>query len=431
VPVLGVRGNLPTYLITRLQTPAGRPGLPVGKAVFAVFSLLAMSGAVLSALEENDPGRIDPASRNPMMQAVLAFIYVITVSLLLPQWKQAMKLLFGDRLLVTLLVIILLSGLWSAFPEITLRRAIALLGTTTFGLYLALNFDWDAQLRLLAWVAGVAACLSVLCVLTFPSLALTANLYSTDWRGIYGHKNALGQMMCLGAVVFLVLWRHQHRTSCKVGFPLCVALLWLSGSMTALWSAVVLVLTSLMFKAARWRKTGPVPAFLILLVAVAWAVLIFSSWKQLLDLSGRDTTLTGRTDLWSHLYGQLLARPWLGYGFGAYWLGWQGASAATWGVFEWQPLSAHNGFIDIALSVGLMGSAVFVAGFGRSCLRAINLARHDPSGRACTAPIYLLGLTVLLNLGETVLLLPNCVFWALYTSTTVTLALQTRRKHRL
>ncbi|MFU8771954.1 MAG: O-antigen ligase family protein, partial [Anaerolineales bacterium] len=48
-------------------------------------------------------------------------------------------------------------------------------------------------------------------------------------------------------------------------------------------------------------------------------------------------------------------RFWLGYGLNSFWLGWEGPSAQIWAVSGWQPGYAHNGYLDLWLSLGIIG----------------------------------------------------------------------------
>jgi exopolysaccharide production protein ExoQ len=64
-------------------------------------------------------------------------------------------------------------------------------------------------------------------------------------------------------------------------------------------------------------------------------------------------TLTGRISLWDELLLYLQDRPWLGYGFGAFWN--PEFMARIWAVVPWQPPVAHDGFLDELLGTGLIG----------------------------------------------------------------------------
>src|SRR5262249_18406741 len=67
---------------------------------------------------------------------------------------------------------------------------------------------------------------------------------------------------------------------------------------------------------------------------------------------GRDTTMTGRTDLWDAVL-PLNPNPLLGAGYESFWLG--DRLKALWTRFWWQPNQAHNGYLEVYLNLGLLG----------------------------------------------------------------------------
>jgi O-antigen ligase len=69
--------------------------------------------------------------------------------------------------------------------------------------------------------------------------------------------------------------------------------------------------------------------------------------------SGRDITLTGRTDLWAELMKIGALHPILGVGYGGFWI--SSMAHKLWTVFTWIPESAHNGYLDVYLELGLIG----------------------------------------------------------------------------
>ena len=80
---------------------------------------------------------------------------------------------------------------------------------------------------------------------------------------------------------------------------------------------------------------------------------------ELLALIGKDSTLTGRTDIWDALIYSIKQKPWLGFGYGVYWLDQLGPSYYVRLSLQWGVPTAHNGWIETWLSVGIVGVALF------------------------------------------------------------------------
>ena len=76
----------------------------------------------------------------------------------------------------------------------------------------------------------------------------------------------------------------------------CIYLLWKLDRLVAVVVAVIVVLTSLVALSLLWSD----PEFA-------------------LSLLGKDTTLTGRTELWDAVVSLIKERPFLGYGYRAMW----------------------------------------------------------------------------------------------------------------
>ncbi|MGE5199097.1 MAG: O-antigen ligase family protein, partial [Rhodospirillaceae bacterium] len=79
-------------------------------------------------------------------------------------------------------------------------------------------------------------------------------------------------------------------------------------------------------------------------------------------------TLTGRTDLWQSLLHYVYERPLLGYGYGGFWTPHRLTALAQ--REGWELGSAHSQYFEIALSLGVLGLAVF-CGTGLAALRRL------------------------------------------------------------
>ena len=392
---------------------------------FTVLSLFLLTGALLPLLQRESGTVYDPAQGDPLAQLIFGGIYAITYFLLLVRWKTVLRVVTSEKLLVLLVGLAALSVLWSDAPPITLRRALALLGTTLFGAYLAIRYSPGELLRLLAWALGLAAVLSLVFALLVPDYGISQQGHLSGWRGIYGHKNSLGRMMALGAPVFflLALDSHRGRWALWTGFGLSVALVILSNSVTAWLMLLILAFLFIVQRAVRTHPLFAAPAFLLLFllgVGILFGALLNAD--TLLSVLGRDTTLTGRTRMWAPLMDEVFKRPWFGHGYGAFWLGWEGESASVWRTVGWTPPHAHNGFFDLTLELGFVGFAVFSLHFLRGIRKAVLRVCSSKTTDAVWLLTYMMFIFVY-NLTESSILARNSLLWALYTATLLSLRL--------
>lgn len=95
-------------------------------------------------------------------------------------------------------------------------------------------------------------------------------------------------------------------------------------------------------------------SFLIATVFIASVFNAFFSIKgAVLEASGRDATLTGRTEIWQTVLSEPI-NPILGTGYTSFWLGER--LQRIWARFPRTPLlQAHNGYIEVYLNLGLVG----------------------------------------------------------------------------
>jgi len=289
---------------------------------------------------------------------------------------------------------------------------------------LAARFSVKEQVRLLAWMLGIAMLLSLVFALVLPNYGVMGmgdihnpqdSNHQGAWRGIYIHKNPLGRLMVMSALVFLLsaISSHRYRWVAWTGFGLSVCLILLSTSKTSL--VVLLTLMSLLpfYRALRWKYTLAVPFFItVILVGGGVAILSVSNAEAILGAFGRDLTLTGRTDLWATVLDKIWERPWLGYGYAGFWQGWRGESADIWSVLNWQPPHSHNGLLDLWLDLGLLGVTAFLLSFIMVCFQAVTWVRLTKTTEELWPLVYLTFL-LLVNITETSLLTNNSL-WLLY-----------------
>jgi exopolysaccharide production protein ExoQ len=321
--------------------------------------------------------------------------------------------------LVGLLAFSALSLVWSEDRLLTFLRLCALCGTTVCGLYLGERLTVLGQARLIASVLVWAAILSLMVGIVVPETGIMTGDLQGDWQGIFGHKNQLGLNMALGFGLSMLLsfTARERRTGHIAGAGLCLVLVFLSRSATGLVCTFVLVLTLLV----GWPLLKVWPRFgikkrLFTLIAlggvIAWTA---SQYLTLLDLLGRNEDLTGRTQMWSLVAVMISEKPVLGYGYGAFWRGYEGPSGLIWDAMRTEIFYSHNGFLDVCLDLGLAGTGLFVIGyvigFRRAVAKAVLLRRSTQMW-----PILFLVFLFISNLTEGSILRANVLPWILYTA---------------
>jgi len=171
-----------------------------------IFILLLFATGAGQAFFAN-PNASSTGNNQPVTEAVFALIYLALIVFLVKYRTAALRLLLTEKWLAALCVWALVSVAWSVEPEESLRRALALIGTTIAGLYLGLHFEPKQQVKVIAWAIGLGAIASVVVLIAVPSVGITPD----GMQGVYNLKNSLGRMMSLGAFCFALLAIGERR----------------------------------------------------------------------------------------------------------------------------------------------------------------------------------------------------------------------------
>jgi exopolysaccharide production protein ExoQ len=364
---------------------------------------------------------------NPIEQALWSGIYLVTFFFLLLRYKHVFYVVTSNKImwfLIGLLVALTLSSaLWSQEPGTTVRNSVALAGTTLFGGYLATRYSWREQLRMLAWALSIMAVLSLLYIFLGPSGGVATDPEGgVGISGVFGHKQALGKSMALAAMVFFILAAssRSYRWLLWVGCAVALVLVLLSESKGALVLLLIFVPLWPMYKALRWRYTAAVP-FLIALVLLGSGamILLLINAESVLAALGKNTTLTGRTIVWSAVLDMIRERPWLGYGYGAFWRGSEGPSALIPLITGAEFSNAHNAILSVWLDLGLLGVSVFLLSLSWAILRAIKCARFTTTADGLWPLTYLTFYT-LNGVMEASSPQENDIMWVLFVAVALT-----------
>jgi exopolysaccharide production protein ExoQ len=385
--------------------------------LFVVLVLLYFSNGLTPFTQINDPHELDVTANGAILFVVQAIIYLIAFIFMFPYRRYVIVLCRKEKMLFLLMAAAVLSTVWSEIPGLTLRRSVILCATTVFGLYLATRYTLTQQLRLYAWTFSIGILLSFFFVCFYPQYGVMSGELAGAWKGAYTHKNDLGKAMSLGAVVFLFTgWTaERYRLVCWVGATLALTLIWESQSVTAIGICMTLVTIVLCLRFLHWKKLVAVVT-LTMSVSVL-AVMLLPQDLNILSSINKDITLTGRTELWTSLINKIARRPLLGYGYNGFWVGVdEGESGQVVHEVGWNVQSAHNGFLDLCLSLGLMGLLIFGLQFGAAMWRAFRIERSSWSAEGLWPATFLV-FFLLYNLDESGLVEHNNAYWIIYVAT--------------
>jgi O-antigen ligase len=309
----------------------------------------------------------------------------------------------GAVLAVGLVALFFCSAVWSIEPGFSAKQAVEYLSVICAAFGIVTNFDADEYMDWLGFLAFGAACLSLTLLVAFPSSVIAPGL--GDFRGIFSQKNVLGEAMTMGSLALLHgIRRGGKRPFLKVAF-LCVVAMAAVKSASATSCMIILVFCLTDVVMFQYRKGGAArivaQAMMVLAVPAVIAVLLFPD--VLLQLIGKDPTLTGRTDIWSFVIIDIFQRPILGWGYRAFWSFNNPAALEISNALKWSVPQAHNGLLEILLDVGFVGAAFVLSILVRTMLIAIKCIRRADRVMGITCFLSGIGIIVV-GVSEAVLL---------------------------
>jgi exopolysaccharide production protein ExoQ len=323
--------------------------------------------------------------------------------------SRQMKLMTAFPLLALLLAPI------SQMPTRTISSGGLLLGAVLLLYYIMSRYSLDQFLEMMLALGTATMAASIVFALVLPQYGLDQmGGHSNAWKGIFSAKNYLGNLALFfltmavsyrGRTTFLRFIRISQIIFCLTAIAFSRAAT--AYLLTAIYIACLLTLRTL----HRLRKKDYFVVCLLLLVTFSAAILVIVAWPDvLIDLLGKDMTLTGRTNIWSAVLDSIVKRPLLGYGYQAFWLGLEGESYRVILAVSWMLAQAQNGFLDIMLENGVAGLAivllVFVFAF-RDGVVCLFRSRDQAQLRAVEWYFIIVILTLIYNLDESFLFDPK------------------------
>ncbi len=396
---------------------------------FVVLLLLQTMG-VVSGLTSPDMSDDNFAGLSTQVHLPIAItqglIYAFFATVVLMQARRTWRSLGQIKPLLFFVFFCILSTAWSQDPAVTFRRALVLLATTIVGVVVGSQCSVQRFGRLLS----VASLIHIFLVGVF-FVAARNYVYSassvTSLRGLAGHKNIFGIEMGFAAIVFLFTPFRRLGAARWLLTLLALVLLLMSRSAGSLVATTCGFLCLPLWRVARFRGLQKIPILLVSgALVTAFVVFVSTSSTNVLSLLSRDSTLTGRTEVWHLMLLAIGHHPLLGYGFDAFWQGLKGASLEVVAGSGWLVPTAHNGYLDLLAGVGVMGAILFLPPFFQAVKRSLAYLTLERSS-AKYLPVTFIVIWLTYNLEESSLITRDALPYLLFVVLTTSLAVHHRR----
>ena len=315
------------------------------------------------------------AEEGSPVDASFYFVMLIAGScILLKRQVRLSEVVLNNGWLLAFLLYCFISIAWSDFPFVAFKRWIKILGHPIMVLIVLTEPDpEEALISLMKRCAYVIVPVSILFIKYYPNLGTKYDQWTgmQMTTGISIHKNGLGvDCLILGFFFFWYLLRTWHterslqrRNELRLIIGFLIGIWWLFRMAHSATSFICFCVAMLVvvFVGNRLINKKFIGTYLLAALGlIAIAELTFGFSARVSEALGRGSTLSGRTELWARLL-EIHTNPIIGTGFESFWLG--DNLKKLEGFFWFTPDSAHNGYLETYLTLGLIGVFLLIGLF--------------------------------------------------------------------
>jgi exopolysaccharide production protein ExoQ len=325
------------------------------------------------------------------------------------------------------------STLWSADPAATVLRFISLMAIflTCFAISLA---AWHRQrfqqLALTPLMLILVASLVIGVIYPDRIAEIGTDISQRNaWHGITHGKNEFGMMSSMAAIICANGWlAREGRTRWAIlGTITSFVCLLLSRSNTSLLATLLAVgFMALVMRvpAIRQRHSTLVVVSIAALIVLYELVIqnvipgVNTLLAPIMGLTGKDTTFSARTVIWTIIKEHMRGAPYLGTGYGAYWTGAIPTSPSYifLPLMYFYPSEAHNGYLDVMNDLGYLGLLCLLLFLGWFIRQGLQVMAVDRSQAALY--LALLFQEMVINMSESDIFSRTSTFAVLVLATT-------------
>lgn len=342
----------------------------------------------------------EESTGNTVYRIIKICMIVVSVFVIATHWSLTRALMKATNVgFAAFMVLIPLSAMWSIEPSATINRFVSLASIVLVCFAISLA-GWDRQRFKQLTIPPVMyiLVLSLVVGMMYPDRIIERGddlSQKNAWHGITLTKNQLGMIASIGVIICVNSWlAREGRTLWAIaGAGVAFICLILSRSNTSLLAAMIAVLFMVLVMRVsiiRQRYSAHVVIGLVVVLLLYECVIqdVIPGAHTLLApiraMTGKDGSLSGRTIIWDIIKQHIQGAPYLGTGYGAYWLGAVPRSPSYVFVYTmyFYPSESHNGYLEIVNDLGYLGLTcllVFLIAFMR---QALELMRFDRSQAA-------------------------------------------------
>jgi O-antigen ligase len=378
---------------------------------------------------------IDYLKGSPIDRTYLSILEIIGIVILIKrkiEWKLLIK---NNFTLIILYGYIGISVLWSDFQDVSFKRWIRALGDLIMVLIIITDHNYvKAFINVYRIGSYILLPVSIILVKYFREYGVSYDYTGKVemWVGVTTHKNSLGQLVCIFCLFYIWNYLSKNFKTFITDIPIfLIGILLLNGSSSSISKTsfsvffvglIFLVIMKIIKEKTYVLNLITISFFSVMIVGTIMSQHLFAYdfIPLVIGQAGGDPTLTGRTFLWDALL-EIGKDNWLfGSGYGGFWLGEYANN--LWQTFTWRPDSAHNGYIDVYIDIGIVGIFLLVLMLISTYL---SIERSLVKGSEFAKLQFAIFITVMIyNFTESSFLKPTSFLWFTF----LLIAVQTKER---
>lgn len=356
---------------------------------------------------------------NPVNQIVYSFIFVLAAVTIIPHYKKFIAWLNTEKFIIIFLIWCGITIVFAIDSFVSFKRYFQYVTTSLVFISFYLNSsDENNLIKILKNLFSIYAILTVIACVILPD---AKDPSFNTWRGFHATKNNLGQYASILIIFFSYYFLYSNSRINKIYSAsfILISFFLLFGSFSMTNIVLICVFFSVFLVTSSQKIFSPIGLgiktyfFFIIVLALLFLVIIISFptlISYFFEITGKDPTLTGRTEIWALVLAQNINDLITGVGFQSFWIPEKLSKII---LFQyWMPNQSHNGYVDIILEIGIIGLVLFIL-VQYSFFRNAKLYSNNLLWIILT--IYVL----FLNLSESTLIRPHhftnvmlyCSFW--------------------
>jgi len=349
-------------------------------------------------------------------QIIYTIMVIVALWFSLPTFSYTYRTTYHLKAIALVTFWAILSVSWSAVPDIAARRLVLYIMVLIVVISFTSNFHTTTFVKVLLCATGFILINNYLGIVFLRELSVFEDQgRGATWRGLHSHKNTAGHTNATTTIIwFWASFMFKPRFFFLFVAAASAVFTYQSQSKSAWGALFVILIVSYMFATFCRQPRAMAKIILTLFLSLSFLliVLTFLSTNDLVQTTTGDSTLTGRTELWGLVLEYIYESPIVGMGFESFWLIGENASALT-GIGGWvdHVFQAHNGYLDVVLTLGVVGLAALLLFLAAPILDSTKL---KDSPFAIVAIFYSLwAYGVFVNVVESSLLKKDHYIWTL------------------